>query len=167
MHRIDSEGSQNGAFIDEDQSRGIPGTILPAAWLNAVQNELINVYKQFGGTDAGLSKGESDQVAKALAAKFTAIDTQIQTLQTYVNNIYDVVNDLRNFVINEIGKEPATLTPPSPDPTPNVDITLADALYRVVASLGGITRPKITQQIRALPTKARSADLPELEPSDS
>lgn len=166
MHRIDSEGSQNGAFVDEDQSRGIPGTILPAVWLNTVQNELINVYKEFGGTDAGLSKGASDQVAKALAAKFTAIDTQIKTLQTYVNSIYDVVNDLRDFVINEIGKEPAT--PPSPDPTPSVDITLADAVYRIAASLGpGVTRPKITQTIRALPAKQRSAQLPEPEPSDS
>lgn len=53
----------DGLFVDGNQSTGVPGTILTAAWLNMVQAELISVL-----TAAGISVdgAKSDQLATAI-----------------------------------------------------------------------------------------------------
>lgn len=48
MHKIDTETAEDGKFVDEDESQGIAGTDLNAAWFNSTQNELTNIVEGFG-----------------------------------------------------------------------------------------------------------------------
>ena len=48
MKRIDTLYSVNGKFNDRDTDKGIPGTEVNASWLNAVQEELVNVIEYAG-----------------------------------------------------------------------------------------------------------------------
>lgn len=61
MRRI---ASSNGLFVDGNASNGTPGTIVTAAWLNAVQEEIISVMTTAGVV---LDAGKTDQLATAIA----------------------------------------------------------------------------------------------------
>lgn len=65
MHEIDSDGHLNNLFTNGDPQAGTPATVLDAAWLNAVQTELVNVIKGAGIT---LEKGTNTQLLAALLA---------------------------------------------------------------------------------------------------
>lgn len=67
MHRIDGEGHVGNMFADVDPSTATEGTVLTAAWGNAIQEELVAVVVDGGGT---LNKAVNTQVRDALRAKF-------------------------------------------------------------------------------------------------
>lgn len=65
MHKIDSDGHLNNQFTNGDPQAGTPATVLDAAWLNAIQTELVNVVEGAGIT---LEKGTNTQLLAALLA---------------------------------------------------------------------------------------------------
>ncbi|MBF0621396.1 MAG: hypothetical protein HQL54_05675 [Magnetococcales bacterium] len=68
MHRIDGPGStQNGRFQEGDNNQ--LGTVVSADWLNAVQDEMIQVVKASGQS---LDKGNNKQLSRALASQYAS-----------------------------------------------------------------------------------------------
>ena len=63
MHRIDADGHVANQFSDGDQVLGVPGTKVDAAWLNALQEELVSVIAARG---ISLVKGSNGQLLDAL-----------------------------------------------------------------------------------------------------
>lgn len=59
MYRIDSPGSNAGAWVDRDAVGGIPGTQFVAAWMNEIQEEICNLL---AGFDVALVKGTRTQL---------------------------------------------------------------------------------------------------------
>lgn len=62
MHRIDSDGHQNNLFVDEDANQAIAGTKMAADWLNAIQEELINILV---AAEIDPNKASNNQLALA------------------------------------------------------------------------------------------------------
>lgn len=60
MRRIDSP---SGFFVDGNAGNGTPGTILTAAWLNAVQEEIISVLSAAG---VAIDAAKTDQLSTAI-----------------------------------------------------------------------------------------------------
>jgi hypothetical protein len=79
MHRIDSLRSVAGAFVDKTPSTR--GTVVDAAFLNAVQEEICAVIEAFGIT---LVKGTNDQL---LAALTSAPDITYPTISAGWTNV--------------------------------------------------------------------------------
>lgn len=65
MHRIDTVGAQANQFVDKDPVNGVPGTIVDAAWLNALQEEISYVVEQ---SSIALEKGTNTQLRQAIQA---------------------------------------------------------------------------------------------------
>jgi len=63
MHRIDGSGNLNGMFVAEDPFNNMPGTLITAEWLNAVQEEIAAVINAGG---VALSKGDNSQLKQAI-----------------------------------------------------------------------------------------------------
>lgn len=71
MHRVDTAGAtQDNKFTDGDPAQGILATVVDAAILNAIQEELVYCIAQMG---IALEKGNHTQLWQALLAKFAAI----------------------------------------------------------------------------------------------
>lgn len=65
MYRIDSVGSVDGRFQEGNPATGQKATLLPADWLNEVQEELAYVIEQVG---MALVKGDRTQLYDAIVA---------------------------------------------------------------------------------------------------
>lgn len=64
MKRIDSAGAtEDNKFTEGDPATGTPATIVSAAWLNAVQEEIAQAIEKFGVT---LDPEQDDQLAGIL-----------------------------------------------------------------------------------------------------
>ena len=63
MHRIDTPSADNGQFVDKNPSLGIDGTVVDAAWLNSVQDELCNMIE---GAGINLNKASVVQLRAAV-----------------------------------------------------------------------------------------------------
>lgn len=63
MHKIDTNTAVDGSFVDKNASLGVNGTVVDAAWLNSVQDEICNVVEEAGET---LSKQDNSQMASAI-----------------------------------------------------------------------------------------------------
>lgn len=63
MHKIDTSTAENGAFVDKNVALNKPGTVVDAAWLNAVQNEICNLILAAGIT---LNRDNNHQMALAI-----------------------------------------------------------------------------------------------------
>ncbi|MTI13373.1 hypothetical protein [Sansalvadorimonas verongulae] len=62
MHRIDGEGATNdNRFTSGNPQSGVPATVITADWLNAVQEEIVNVI---GANN--LQKGKFTQLVEAI-----------------------------------------------------------------------------------------------------
>ena len=70
MHRIDSPGSVDGRFQPGNPAIGQRATLLPADWLNAVQEEVANVIEFAGIT---LEKGNTEQLRDAIVALISGV----------------------------------------------------------------------------------------------
>ena len=81
MHRIDTQGHKQNRFSDGNptDTTGETGTVIDAAWLNAVQEEICGVIEAFGGK---LSKGQEyeRQMASHLKKVFQDRKEEIITL---------------------------------------------------------------------------------------
>lgn len=64
---IPSAGLVNGKFVDENPITGMPGSLIPAAWGNAVTQEILSILGAAGITP---SETENDQLLKAIRGKF-------------------------------------------------------------------------------------------------
>lgn len=69
MHRVDTDGNDNGLFQDGTPQIGQQGTILSDAWFNDVQENICNVIEAAG---IELEKGDHDQLKLAIAAMIAA-----------------------------------------------------------------------------------------------
>ena len=69
MFRIDSDANVGGLFSSGDPTLGLPGTVVSADWLNAVQEEIAGLIEACGIT---LSKANSGQLLAAAVAAATA-----------------------------------------------------------------------------------------------
>ena len=63
MHNIDAAGNNDGTFRDPTPP-DVQGTVVDAAWLNAVQGELVNVIEAAG---ISLAKGDHTQLLAAIS----------------------------------------------------------------------------------------------------
>jgi len=84
-----SVGLVNGLFVDEDSITGQPGSLIPAAWANALMTELLTVVDH-----AGLEPDEEDntQVLQALLEVFAAREDSIPKFATRpVTNVGPVI----------------------------------------------------------------------------
>lgn len=68
MHRIDTEGS-NGTFTDGNPAIGQQGTLIDAAWLQAVQESICKLIEY---ANIALVKGNNDQLRQAVQALIAA-----------------------------------------------------------------------------------------------
>jgi hypothetical protein len=73
MHKIDTPGNVANQFTDGNPGTGTPATVVDDDWLNAVQDELVNVV-----LDGGLSlvKATHTQVRDAIRALIARAPTQ-------------------------------------------------------------------------------------------
>ncbi|HBT32243.1 MAG TPA: hypothetical protein DEB15_05130, partial [Pusillimonas sp.] len=84
-----SVGLVNGQFVDEDSITGQPGSLIPAAWANALMTELLTVVDH-----AGLEPDEEDntQVLAALLEVFATRSDSIPKFATRpVTNVGPVI----------------------------------------------------------------------------
>jgi hypothetical protein len=85
MFKIDSTGSTvDNQFTEGNPQSGIPATVISAEWLNAVQNEIVNILIARGIT---LNKTKSSQVSEFLQR---GIDTWYSTFIYARNSICQI-----------------------------------------------------------------------------
>lgn len=60
---VPSVGLVNGKFVDENPATGMPGSLIPASWGNAVTEEVLNVIRSSGATP---DETRSDQLWQSL-----------------------------------------------------------------------------------------------------
>lgn len=70
MHRTDAARNVANQFVDKNIGAGTRGTVVDAAWLNAVQEEICYLIEQLGVT---LIKGTNTQLFTALFTKSWAL----------------------------------------------------------------------------------------------
>lgn len=64
-----SSANSSGEFTEGNPASGVPATLLKAAWLNAIQRELVNLVQ---GAGLVLSPADDSQVLKAIQALLTS-----------------------------------------------------------------------------------------------
>lgn len=65
MHRIDADGHVNNLFVDENVPEGQEATVVDAAIMNAIQEEISNTVE---GAGLELEKGNNTQLLEAIKA---------------------------------------------------------------------------------------------------
>ena len=87
MHKIASDGATvDNQFTEGNVALNIPATIVSAAWLNAVQGELVNLIERYG---IELNEDDSDdatQAYKAIEKMFMLGGRPSRILQNLANN---------------------------------------------------------------------------------
>lgn len=68
-------GLVSGKFVDEDSSTGQVGSLIPAAWANAITDEMINAI-----TAAGLAPDEDDKTQLRQALEIIANRATAETV---------------------------------------------------------------------------------------
>ncbi|MCU7281709.1 hypothetical protein OC926_17810 [Pseudomonas peradeniyensis] len=66
--RIPNVGLVGGKFVDENVSTGLPGSLIPSAWGNAVTDELLNVIKAAGIAPSEDNNAQLLQAIQGLSA---------------------------------------------------------------------------------------------------
>lgn len=70
MHRIDTSGNVNNRFHPGNPATGQQATLIDQDWLNAVQEEIVNVILQ---ANLSLEKGTNTQLAEAIVALIAGV----------------------------------------------------------------------------------------------
>lgn len=68
-----------GYFEDKDPANGVEGTIVPAEWLNMVQEEIANVIEDADAGNTALDKSERTQLKNAILAMISAQGAGVPT----------------------------------------------------------------------------------------
>lgn len=79
MHRIDTEGSDKGKFVDRDNQLGTSGSLINSSWLNDFQNNYTNLIE----SEMSLDKNDTTQLFKVINSM---IDKKINTLSLGVSS---------------------------------------------------------------------------------
>ena len=78
MHRIDGAGATaDNKFTEGDAATGVAATVVTDDWLNSVQEEIVTVIEQTGGT---LDKAQTNQLWTRLSAWFAKAQTATEAL---------------------------------------------------------------------------------------
>lgn len=70
MHRIDTSGNVDSRFHPGNPATGQQATLIDQDWLNAVQEEIVNVILE---ANIDLEKGTNDQLASAIVALIAGV----------------------------------------------------------------------------------------------
>lgn len=70
MHRIDTSGNVDNRFHPGNPATGQQATLIDQDWLNAVQEEIVNVILE---ANIDLEKGTNDQLAAAIVALISGV----------------------------------------------------------------------------------------------
>jgi len=70
MHRIDTSGNVDNRFHPGNPATGQQATLIDQDWLNAVQEEIVNVILE---ANIDLEKGTNDQLASAIVALIAGV----------------------------------------------------------------------------------------------
>lgn len=70
MHRIDTSGNVDNRFHPGNPATGQQATLIDQDWLNAVQEEIVNVILE---ANIDLAKGTNDQLASAIVALIAGV----------------------------------------------------------------------------------------------
>lgn len=83
MHRIDTDGNMDNRFYDGDSTgpNRKEATVIDAAWLNAVQEELCHLIEHMGGQ---LSKQKNDQLVDSVGMRIISMERRISELEKIV-----------------------------------------------------------------------------------
>lgn len=92
MHRIDTAGSESGAFVDYDAVLGKPGTKVDAAIMNAIQEEIASFIV---GQGIALVKGTNTQLLAALVKWLQEVQHTFKSAQTIQDVLLDMYGDAR------------------------------------------------------------------------
>ncbi len=99
MHKTDGAGHLNNTFVNENPSTSTPASIVDAAWLNAVQAEIVNVIEAAGIT---LNKANNAQLLQAL--KSIAIAAGVAANPGYmIFPFYDAVTNTKKKFVLQFG----------------------------------------------------------------
>ena len=87
MHRIDAEGHQNYKFFDGDSTgvQVIPATVIPAEWLNAVQEAICKLIESRGTSP---TKGDDEQLVRLIGEPLSAMEKEIEHLREEVAKLW-------------------------------------------------------------------------------
>lgn len=94
MYKIDSVGSVNGHFSDGDYEVGVKGTVVPAKWLNSVQNEMCNLVEFLGLT---LSE-DDDQILQGMNSYLNSYFSR-QYIEEYIDNVSSTSQEVGPFSV--------------------------------------------------------------------
>lgn len=72
MHKIDGAGHDNNQFVAEDPLNNVPGTLITEDWLNAIQEEMVNVILADGG--GPLVKADNTQLISKIRSLIAGAD---------------------------------------------------------------------------------------------
>lgn len=132
MHRIDAPGYAVGnTFTDGNPSTGTPATIVDAAWLNDVQENVAQVIEASGLT---LSKGDYTQLLKAIVTKglqgnYFNVASAAGTADAITATFTPVVTALANGMTLYVRAAAANATT-APTFTPNSGTIVAKAVVK-------------------------------------
>ncbi|ALC15666.1 pectate lyase superfamily protein [Desulfuromonas soudanensis] len=93
LGRVDTEGATvDNKFTEGNQALAEPATVLGAAWLNDIQEELVGIVEASGQTPA---KGSQGQLKKALVLKVDTIASLRGVIGTETGQAVQVMEDGR------------------------------------------------------------------------
>ncbi len=161
MHRIDSPGNDNGEFVDQDLNNNQPGSNTNAAWLNAIQNELVSVVE-----GAGLTLEKTDQtqfwqaIQKTLQTNLVPVYAYADSitganlsLSTLANNIYTPPNTVGKTHIGIVQIKPGADVPASAG-----EYSWREREGKIRIRLDTLTAPTVSPQTLTLSQSLRNFD---------
>ena len=69
MHAIDTSTAVNGKFVNKNIPAGVAGTVADAAWLNSVQEEIINLIVAAGIEPSAANNAQMTAAVKTIAGQ--------------------------------------------------------------------------------------------------
>ncbi|WP_300436055.1 hypothetical protein [Zoogloea sp.] len=109
MIKTTAPGNASGNFVEENVGAGQPPTIIEAAWLNMIQNELLNVLDRASIAPSAASHSQvADAIQQLITLGAPAQSTDAQTLQTHPASHFLKLVDV---TLTEVGTSWALDTP--------------------------------------------------------
>ena len=109
MHRIDTSGNVNNRFHPGNPATGQQATLIDQDWLNAVQEEIVNVIL---GANIDLEKGTNNQLAAAIVNQLA--DGRVVARSAGSTPASDVHPHVRSLLTEIEGEQEAETAFPKP-----------------------------------------------------